>query len=290
MVGPNLVQGDSTFGHEKINGNLPDQHLLHYWTHIAEDFGGDALLRMPLLVTISGPSGCGKRTLIKGVSEVLETENISLGVLKSATTRQFRNDDDYDQYLMLRYEAGVDLGLDHATERFMDLLESGSIIEHVCFQTHDETNWYGLFIDAKVNTRDDIVLAEVTLDAAKKVNDAFGPLVLGNEENAQVEPAALAFYILPSGGSIMSMLDDLEHRLSGRDDASGAIADSRIRFASSPIPGEIASVIFGMNPINYIIVNEKNENTKSVVAINGIANLIKIHYLEKLKIARSHMQ
>jgi len=74
---------------------------------------------------ISGPSGVGKNTIVKGL---LETPDLNLAIIKSYTTRLKRPSDDIDQNYMFI-----------SVSQFKELEEKGEILESNFFNN----NYYG---------------------------------------------------------------------------------------------------------------------------------------------------
>ena len=109
------------------------------------------------IVVISGPSGCGKDTVVKKILSMDERFVLSV----SATTRQRRPiETDGVDYIFL------------STEEFVTRLSNGEFLEHTCYCD----NYYGTLkqqIEDKVKAGKVVVLV-IEVEGAKSVGEGKG--------------------------------------------------------------------------------------------------------------------
>lgn len=107
------------------------------------------------LLIISGPSGSGKGTLIRTLTNTLGNR---IYFARSATTRPPRNDTDHYIYV--------------SSEEFSDLLSSGAFAEHARYGT----NFYGTL---KSELNSDMTLLEIDVNGLRqlKANPEFSPFI-----------------------------------------------------------------------------------------------------------------
>src|SRR5205085_238575 len=129
---------------EEVHADNPENislnpEVLSYWRDIAHQEGAQALMDTPLLAHISGASGgAGKLTAVNAVREYWG-HNIPVRFPKTATTRTFRDESDFDQYVLLRGTGEETVDQATAEARFESLVESGQVVESNNFNG----NWYG---------------------------------------------------------------------------------------------------------------------------------------------------
>lgn len=149
------------------------------------------------LFVVSGPSGCGKGTILR---EVLKNPNLYYSI--SATTREMR-------------EGEVD-GVNYhfmTNEAFEDLLKHDGILEHATYCEH----YYGTPkkpVEDHLAAGKDVIL-EIEVVGAMKIR--------------KVRPDAVFLFIMPPSLSV------LEHRLRGRGTEEEAVVQERIAQATREI-------------------------------------------------------
>lgn len=150
-----------------------------------------------LLIVVSGPSGCGKGTIL---AEVLKKDNFFYSV--SATTRKARPGEiDGINYHFI------------SKDKFEELIKSNGMLEYACYCD----NYYGTPKDK----------VEEMLDAGKDV--ILEIEVIGAMKIKQQCPDALFIFILPPS------LKELKKRLTDRGTESADIVDQRINQAEREI-------------------------------------------------------
>lgn len=132
------------------------------------------------IVVISGPSGCGKDTVVKKILSMDERFILSV----SATTRQRRpTETDGVDYIFL------------STEDFKEKLAAGEFLEHTCYCD----NYYGTLkkqIEDKVKAGKVVILV-IEVEGAQNVKTAY--------------PDCLTIFLAPPS------LEELERRLRSRE-------------------------------------------------------------------------
>jgi guanylate kinase len=147
------------------------------------------------LFVVTGPSGAGKGTLIRG----LIGRRDDLEVAISATTRPQRpgEEDARDYYFLSEAE-------------FLARIEAGDFLEHVVYVSGQR---YGTLRSevARIHAADKSVVLELETKGARAVRDA--------------EPAAVTIFIAPPS------FDELERRLRDRATESSGEIDERLELA-----------------------------------------------------------
>jgi guanylate kinase len=147
-----------------------------------------------MVFVITGPSGVGKGTLIRGLLERIPELELST----SATTRKPRpgEEDGVDYYFL-------------TPQQFADRVTAGEFVEHATYSG----NMYGTLrseLERRAQERSPVVL-EIEVQGARQVREAI--------------PEAVAVFIAPPS------LDALRARLVGRGTDSPAEVDERLRTA-----------------------------------------------------------
>ena len=149
-----------------------------------------------LFIVISGPSGTGKTSVIRGLCEC----DPSLAFSISATTRPPRSDE----------TNGVDYHFLHETE-FQDLIRCGGFLEWVQYGDH----YYGTLkstMESTIESGKDLIL-EIEVHGAKKIKDLGIPYT--------------SIFLLPPS------LESLEKRLRNRKTESDSELEQRLLTAQS---------------------------------------------------------
>ncbi len=195
------------------------------------DFSGAAIAR---LIVISGPSGAGKGTLIKGAMERLCDVVLSV----SATTRPMRSGErDGREYLFLD------------REQFEEQAAEGLFLEWAEYAG----NLYGTparAVQENLATGLDVIL-EIELKGAEQV--------------LALRPDAVMIYIMPPSEA------ELERRLRGRKTESEASIRSRLARAKEEIAIVERKRGLGLPEHHYAIVNDSVERASAELA--GIIEL-----------------
>jgi guanylate kinase len=147
-----------------------------------------------MVFVITGPSGVGKGTLIRGLLERIPELELST----SATTRKPRpgEEDGVDYYFL-------------TPQQFADRVTAGEFVEHATYSG----NMYGTLrseLERRAQERSPVVL-EIEVQGARQVREAI--------------PEAVAVFIAPPS------LDALRARLVGRGTDSPEEVDERLRTA-----------------------------------------------------------
>ena len=132
-----------------------------------------------VLVIVSGFSGAGKGTVMKGLME--KYDNYALSI--SATTRKPREGEVHGQHYFFR-----------TVEEFEKMIENNELIEYACYVN----NYYGTpreYVESKLDEGKDVIL-EIELQGAMKVKELIKDVVL--------------IFITPPSA------DELKNRLVGR--------------------------------------------------------------------------
>ncbi len=150
-----------------------------------------------LLIVVSGPSGCGKGTIL---AEVLKNDNFYYSV--SATTRQPRPGEvDGVNYHFL------------TKEKFEELISSGGMLEHACYCG----NYYGTpkeQVNRKLEEGKDVIL-EIEVQGAMKIRETC--------------PDAVFVFIMPPS------VKELRRRLNKRGTETEEVIEKRVAQAVSEI-------------------------------------------------------
>jgi len=151
-----------------------------------------------LLVIFSGPSGCGKGTLMKEL--LARNSNLFLSV--SATTRSPREgEQDGVHYYFLK------------KEQFEQLIAEEGMLEYACYCD----NYYGTpkaAVEEKLNEGKNVIL-EIEVQGALQVMNK--------------RPDAVSIFVLPPS------VEELEHRLIGRNTEDLATIEKRLAQAKEEI-------------------------------------------------------
>ena len=151
-----------------------------------------------LLVIFSGPSGCGKGTLMKEL--LARNSNLFLSV--SATTRSPREgEQDGVHYYFLQ------------KEQFEQLIAEEGVLEYACYCD----NYYGTpkaAVEEKLNEGKNVIL-EIEVQGALQVMNK--------------RPDAVSIFVLPPS------VEELEHRLIGRNTEDLATIEKRLAQAKEEI-------------------------------------------------------
>lgn len=151
-----------------------------------------------ILIVVSGPSGCGKGTILGKLFE--SCENLEYSV--SATTRAPRNGE----------VDGVNYHF-KTKEEFISMAENGELLEYACYCD----NYYGTpkkqVLDMLESGKD--VILEIEVEGAMQIKETY--------------PNAAFVFILPPSVKV------LKERLTGRGTESPEVVESRIKKALSEL-------------------------------------------------------
>lgn len=144
-----------------------------------------------LLIVLSGPSGCGKGTILKEL--VAEREDLFLSV--SATTRSPRpGEEDGVHYRFLTKQV------------FESLIETDGMLEYACYCD----NYYGTpreMVEQQCSAGKNVIL-EIEVQGAMQIRKKY--------------PDAVLVFVLPPS------MEELKSRLIGRQTESAAVVDARL--------------------------------------------------------------
>jgi len=156
-----------------------------------------------LLIVISGPSGCGKGTVLKKVLKACEDDGEQFAYSVSATTRSPRTED----------AEGVTYYF-VSEEKFLELAESDGMIEYASFCG----NYYGTPkepVEKNLSQGKNVIL-EIEVQGALQVMEKY--------------PDCVSIFILPPS------MAELERRLRGRQNEEEEVILKRISKAKEEIP------------------------------------------------------
>lgn len=267
-------------GHELYPEEVPlCEGVVTCWESIAEHSGVEAVIGTPLFIHISGASGSGKLTVIKKLDAYWADSDLSVQKPKSATTRQYRNEDDHTQYLLLRYEDGQDIGAAAAYEKFMDLVSKGLIREFDVVPSKEGPQAYGTLLSEGDLSHPGVTLLETTVASLPNIKQ-------GIPAEGQLEPPPqlsnlIAFYLLPPGETLPEMLSTLARWMERRPGESPESVYSRLWSEDAVTPHELAEVCFGVHDIDYLIVNHEQKAQEPSIAFNAIKIIVDRHLRQK---------
>jgi guanylate kinase len=184
---------------------------------------------MARLIVISGPSGAGKGTLIKGA--VARVSGLALSV--SATTRPRRKGEKYGREYFFIGE-----------DEFRKRIRCGLFLEWAEYAG----NLYGtpaLAVQKSLDAGVDVIL-EIELKGAEQV--------------LALRPEAVMIYIMPPS------LRELERRLRGRNTESEQAIGDRLARAREEIHAVKDKVRSGLPPLHYVIVNDSARRASEELA------------------------
>jgi guanylate kinase len=184
---------------------------------------------MARLIVISGPSGAGKGTLIKGA--VARVSGLALSV--SATTRPRRKGEEYGREYFFIGE-----------DEFRKRIRCGLFLEWAEYAG----NLYGtpaLAVQKSLDAGVDVIL-EIELKGAEQV--------------LALRPEAVMIYIMPPS------LRELERRLRGRNTESEQAIGDRLARAREEIHAVKDKVRSGLPPLHYVIVNDSARRASEELA------------------------
>jgi guanylate kinase len=195
-----------------------------------------------LLIVVSGPSGCGKGTIL---SQILKNENIYYSV--SATTRAPREGEvnGINYHFMDKQE-------------FMELIETGGMLEYAFYCD----NYYGTprkQVEEMLESGKDVIL-EIEVKGAMKIKETC--------------PEAVFIFILPPS------LNELRRRLEKRRTESEEKIEKRLAEAVNEIKAAKyydyimvnEDLTKAIDELNAIIVAEKLTQKRSLNKIDEVLN------------------
>jgi guanylate kinase len=174
------------------------------------------------LFIVSGPSGAGKTTLIRGVRDQLQPLGIELYFSVSHTTRRPR--------------AGELPGVSYyyvETDEFLAMVARGEFLEHA----HVHAHWYGTSraeVVDRLRAGQDVIL-DIDYQGARQIAN-----------DPELEPRSMSVFIFPPS------LDTLRVRLRDRGLNTDEEIDLRLRKA-------IDEIDEGKDFYDYIIINDNLE-------------------------------
>jgi guanylate kinase len=175
-----------------------------------------------ILIVISGFSGAGKGTLVKGL--IKQYDNYALSI--SATTRKPR--------------AGEENGIDYffkTKEEFLKLIDDNELIEYAEYVG----NFYGTpkkYVDSQLNSGKDVIL-EIEIQGALKIKEKF--------------PDTLLLFITPPS------VKELKNRLVGRGTEDCQTIECRLKRAIQEAEGiEQYDYLIVNDDLNECIVKTHN--------------------------------
>lgn len=193
-----------------------------------------------LLIVVSGPSGCGKGTLL---AEVLKGEQIYYSV--SATTRAPREgeEDGVHYHFMTR-------------EGFLDLVHQGGMLEYAEFCG----NFYGTprkAVEDKLEEGVDVIL-EIEVQGAMKIKRSY--------------PEAVFVFILPPS------IEELRRRLEKRGSETGEVIQRRVQEAAREIETAVnydylvvnRTLEDAVDDLKAVIRGEKHRSKRTVAVIDEV--------------------
>ncbi len=271
-------------GHELYPGETPlSEAVVSYWESVADNEGGDALYDSPLFVHLSGASGSGKLTVINQLDKHWAEAELSVRKPKSATTRKYRNQDDFTQYLLLRYENGEDIGAAAAQAKFLNLVANGLIREFDVVPSKDGPQSYGTILGEEDLLHPGITLVETTVGALHNFKNGIS--VEGQTKTPTQLPNLISFYLLPPGETLPEMLSTLARWMGKRPGETPESIYARVWGEESVTPHELAEVCFGKYDVDYLIVNHEHAAQEPSIAVNAIKTIVDRHLRQKYAIA-----
>ena len=199
-----------------------------------------------MLVIISGPSGSGKGTVVKGLCN---DENFALSV--SVTTRKPRpNEKDGRDYFFT------------TEEDFKRMRENGELLEHALYVN----NFYGTprsYVEEQIRNGKVVVL-EIDVQGALQVRDKF-------------KDAVLVFLMPPS-------MDELAARLRARGSEDDVTIEARLKKAYEELPlinkydylVVNDDVWHAIGEINAVVTAEQLKPNRSALLIETFASKAKL--------------
>jgi guanylate kinase len=190
------------------------------------------------LFIVSGPSGAGKTTLIKGARAELAEMGIDLYFSVSHTTRGPRSGErDGTEYHF------VD------SDRFRQMAAAGEFLEWA--EVHDEL--YGTSrseVAGRLQRGEDVIL-DIDVQGAQQIAD-----------DDALRPQSVSIFVFPPS------FEELEKRLRNRRMNSEEQIELRLRKASDEIEG-------GCNFYDYVIINDDQEIATACLKAAIVANKLK---------------
>ena len=199
--------------------------------------------RKGILFVLSGPSGAGKGTVLKGVFHYIK----DLGYSISATTRKARNDEiDGNNYFFI------------SDEKFEKMIENNEFLEYV----DKFGNRYGTikkYVDDLLNNGTDVIL-EIETEGAQNVR--------------RLEPNHISIFITPSSAN------ELVKRLQGRNTETLEWQQKRLAIGIEEIKSSYNYDYIVLNDNLYDAIDDvtsiiRAERCKVVRNIEKIENIIK---------------
>lgn len=270
--------------HESYPKEVPlSEEVITYWESLAIQQGAEALDDSPLFVHISGASGIGKLTAMKELEAYWTASGLTVRKPKSATTREFRNKDDYEQYVLLRYEDGEDIGATAARHRFQLLVKQGAIREYDTVPSKDGPQDYGTILDDGDLAHSGITLVETTIDALPRFK--YGMVTDETEQAFSPLYNLISFYLFPPGETAAEMLDTIARWMARRPGETPESIHARLWGEDAVTPNELAKVLFGVYNVDYVVVNHEQIANEPLIAVNAIKTIVDRHMKQKQMIA-----